>query len=107
MSRGKYSPALTREMIANREFGFNCYGETPAEWAGGEAHDTKTMHDCYDSDGFDYYGYSAFDIAGNYITTGEGIDRAGYTEFEYLCMDDADFEYGCFDHKASFVRSRD
>jgi len=36
----------------------------------------------YNDEGFDWYGYSAFDLDGNYV--GNGIDRYGYTESDYL-----------------------
>ena len=88
MSRGKYSPNLP----AGKTFIFNCYGQVPAAWSkdiaeSGVAYDEKTMFDNYDDEGFDSYGYSAFDRDGNY-TFGNGVDRNGYTEFDYLCMDD-------------------
>jgi len=89
MSRGKYSPNLPK----NKEFIYNCYGREPAEWSkevadSGVAYDELTMFDDYDDEGYDYYGYSAFDAVGNYIGPGNGVDRNGYTELEYLMMDD-------------------
>lgn len=90
MGTGKYSPLCPH---ANKPgwdmFKFNCYGEIPELW-NQEKHDSgvvyneKTMFDNYDSEGFDSYGYSAFDLDGNYVGDGNGIDRYGYTEMDYL-----------------------
>jgi hypothetical protein len=93
MSRGKYSPNLPRD----KEFIYNCYGKVPAEWSkeiadSGVAYDEKTMFDNYDDEGYDRYGYSAFDCDGNYVGIGDGVDRNGYTEMEYLCMSADEFE---------------
>ena len=51
---------------------FNCYGEEPAPWTqeiadSGVQFDEKTMYGQYDPEGFDGYGYSAFDKDGNYV----------------------------------------
>ena len=97
MSRGKYSPALTREMIDARvedTFIYNIYGEITPEWSkdSSEAYDERKHLGCYDADGYDYYGYSGLDEDGNYVGIGEGIDRFGYTEMQYLSMDEEDFE---------------
>jgi hypothetical protein len=92
MGRGKYSPNLPK----NDDFGFNCYGQRPAPWnmelkAAGVEYDTKTMFDDYDKEGFDRYGYSSFDADGNYCF-GNGVDRNGYTELDYLSMSDEEFD---------------
>lgn len=94
MSQGKYSPVLPN--TDPDAFTFNCYGKTPAPWskeiaASGVEYDEKTMFGNYDSEGFDSYGYSCFDAAGNYLGIGSGIDRLGYTELEYLSMDSDEF----------------
>lgn len=91
MSRGKYSPWCYGSDQSSIDYAFNCYGEVPVDW-NKEDYDEKTMYDHYDSDGFDSYGYSSFDIDGNYVGVGRGIDRYGYTENEYLCMTDDKFE---------------
>jgi len=84
MSRGKYSPNLPK----GKEYAFNCYGQIPAPYNGNrEEWDEKTMFADYDNEGFDRYGYSSFDSDGNYCF-GAGIDRNGYTEYEYMTMDD-------------------
>ena len=92
MSRGKYSPNLPW----GKEFTYNCYGKVPAEWsmeiAEGVVYDEKTMFDNYDDEGFDRYGYSAFDSDGNYVGSGSGVDRNGCTEMEYMCMSDDEWE---------------
>jgi hypothetical protein len=40
----------------------------------------------YDEEGYDMYGYSAFDANGVYVQ--DGVDRAGYTEMDYLTLQD-------------------
>lgn len=82
MGVGKYSP-ICPNTDKHGAFGYNCYGETPVEFDW-ETYDTRTMFDGYDEEGFDQYGYSAFDINGNYVGDGRGIDRYGYTENDYL-----------------------
>ena len=89
MSRGKYSPSLPK----HTDFSFNCYGQPAVEWnkdSTGE-YDEKTMFGNYDHEGFDSYGYPCFDAEGNYVGIGDGVDRLGYTEMDYLCMSDEDF----------------
>lgn len=81
MSRGKYSPAWVKKDCI-----YNCYGEIPEPWC--ENYNEKTMFANYDDEGFDSYGYSCFDSEGNYVGIGNGIDRLGHTEYEYLIMDD-------------------
>jgi hypothetical protein len=86
MSYGKYSPTLPRH---EREFIYNAKGEIPTEWnpemkAAGIEYDTETMFGNYDSDGFDSYGYSAYNANGDYIGIGQGVDREGLTENEHF-----------------------
>lgn len=94
MSRGKYSPSITRA-LADRSyevFSYNAYKETPPEWVKGEGdYDEKTHFGNYDSEGFDSYGYSAWNEDGSYAGIGDGIDRLGNTELDYLRMSDDDF----------------
>lgn len=93
MSRGKYSPAIPNK-AAGRGFPAYCYNADkqipPETWAEGE-YDTRLHMGNYDEDGFDYYGYSAFDDNGEYVGIGEGIDRNGYTEQDYMDMSDDEF----------------
>jgi hypothetical protein len=89
MSRGKYSPNLP----SGKEFIYNCYGKVPLPWSKlaesyGLVYDEKVHFANYDDEGYDSYGYSAFDSDGNYMGIGDGVDRNGYTEHEYLCMTD-------------------
>jgi hypothetical protein len=91
MSRGKYSPVWVK-----KECSFNCYGKVPAPWnseviADGVQYDEKTMFGNYDHEGFDSYGYSCFDSDGKYVGIGNGVDRNGYTEMDYLSMDEDTF----------------
>lgn len=87
MAQGKYSPCL----VHGKEYGFNCYGQEAVTWNKyvadtGVEYDEKTMSDNYDDEGFDTYGYSCFDLEGNYVGIGQGVDRIGYTEDEYYLM---------------------
>lgn len=93
MSVGKFSPSISHipglKEMDFEDFCFNAYGEEPAEWNlemknRGEVFDEKTMFMNYDKEGFDFYGYSAFNIDGDYVGTGKGIDRYGYTEYDYI-----------------------
>ena len=93
MSRGKYSPNCP---YANKGFEFfdrNALGEIPPAYdhVAGEYEERLHFAD-YDPDGYDSYGYSAFDSDGDFVGMGSGIDRNGYTEMDYLCMDDDEFE---------------
>ena len=116
MGVGKYSPLCPHANEPGWDaYKFNCYGEVPDDWDQaaidrGVVYDPKTMYDNYDNEGFDSYGYSAFDIDGNYVGIGNGIDRYGYTEMDYLI--DAgnggdlhnDVRYS--DPMTSFIRNR-
>lgn len=106
MSRIKCSPWCYRNTDVSDDT-FNCYGEVPVEWSK-ENYDEKTMFGNYDIDGFDRYGYSAFDIDGNYVGMWLGIDRYGRTEYEYLCMDPDDYDDAqyCSIELTEFARKR-
>lgn len=87
MSRGKYSPNCP----SGKQYIYNCYGKVPAPYNGDKSTwDEKTMFADYDDEGFDRYGYSAFSADGTYVF-GAGIDREGFTENDYLQMDDDEF----------------
>jgi len=90
MSLGKYSPWCYGNKSPSEHI-YNAYGEVPIEYDK-QNYDHTTMYSGYDSDGFDSYGYSGFDIEGNATDIGQGIDRYGYTENEYLSMSDDKFE---------------
>ena len=91
MSYGKYSPTITRE-LANRSFNEFCYnakGELPpSTW---DVYCEEIHFGNYDKDGFDSYGYSAYDADGNYAGIGSGVDRDGITEYEYSVMSQEEF----------------
>lgn len=92
MSRGKYSPNLPPK----DSYEFNCYGQPPAPWSqevadSGVKFDEKTMFADHDDEGFDRYGYSSFNEAGEFVGNGQGVDRNGYTETDYLFMSDDEF----------------
>ena len=97
MSQGKYSPALSRE-DAERPYTDYCYNADkqipPETWAEGE-YDQRTHFANYDENGYDSYGYSAFLADGTFIGLGQGIDRWGYTEDEYLTMSTDEFISVC------------
>lgn len=98
MSKGKYSPTVySMDPDRVRSYDYNCYGQVPAEWSKevadrGVVYDEKTMFANYDSEGYDSYGYSAFDSDGVYVGIGSGVDRRGFTEHDYLAMSDEEFE---------------
>lgn len=86
MSQGKYSPVCPHAR-EDYDYVFNCYGKPVAAYRAGDEYDEKTMFGNYDDEGFDSYGYSCFDEDGNYVGIGDGVDRLGYTEYDYLVMD--------------------
>lgn len=93
MSQGKYSP----KSVHGKVYKYNCFGKLPESWTNelaeqGVKYNEQTMFVDYDDEGFDRYGYSAFDKVGDYVGMGNGVDRAGYTEQEYLCMDEDEFQ---------------
>lgn len=91
MSQGKYSP-ICPYAEKNYDFCFDAYGQKPAKYSGDPAtYDERTMFPNFDDEGFDSYGYSCFDKDGNYLGIGCGVDRLGYTESDYLCMDADDY----------------
>lgn len=87
MSRGKYSLAY-KHWPDGYEFKYNCYGQIPEPYDGTQEYDTATMFADHDEEGYDGYGYSAFDEHGNYVGIGNGVDREGWTEMEYLREED-------------------
>jgi hypothetical protein len=108
MSRGKYSPWCHNTLKKDTEYIYNCYGEVPVEWDI-DKYDGKLMLANYDSEGFDSYGYSAFELDGTYAGIDSGIDRYGYTEDQYISMTDEYFQNICMyaDALTDFKRNRD
>lgn len=98
MSKGKYSPSLTRKMIDSKSWEDYCYNarrERAPERQEGEDYNEEIHFENYDSDGYDSYGYSAYYADGKFAGAGNGVDRWGYTEMDYLTMSDDDFEDIC------------
>ena len=92
MSQGKYSPVCPHARDDKYEYKFNCLGQIPPDYDPAlDVYDQKVHFGNYDQEGFDSYGYSAFDADGNYVGIGDGIDRLGYTELDYLCMSTDDW----------------
>jgi hypothetical protein len=84
MSVGKYSPWTPHSKEEGYEsFIYNCYGKIPEPCLNFASYDEKQHFVDYDSEGFDSYGYSAFDKEGNYSPYA-GVDRHGNTESDYL-----------------------
>ena len=106
MSQGKYSPWCYRNRQVV-EYDKNAYGEDTID-VDVFNYNEMLMFANYDSQGFDSYGYSAFDIDGNYVGIGSGIDRYGRTEYEYLCMDPDDYDdvQYCSIELTEFARKR-
>lgn len=106
MSQGKYSPWCYRNRQVV-EYDKNAYGEDTIDVDVFD-YNELLMFANYDSQGFDTYGYSAFDIDGNYVGIGSGIDRYGRTEYEYLCMDADEYDDMAYNsvELTEFVRTR-
>jgi len=91
MSRGKYSPSCPHGN-EKYQYVFNCHGKPAVPFDGGDVVYDQTIHfPNYDSEGFDSYGYSCFNLDGQYVGIGYGIDRLGKTENDYLLMSDDEF----------------
>lgn len=89
MSQGKYSPTMFGKDFSKLSFEYNAKGEIPpSTW---DVYNEEIHFGNYDKDGFDSYGYSAYDHDGNYVGICEGVDRNGCTEMEYLCMSAEEF----------------
>jgi hypothetical protein len=92
MSQGKYSPAYPRK-IKHHKFDRNAYGEIPPPYkVGVDEYDEKIHFVNYDKWGYDTYGYSAWLADGTFVGVGEGVDRLGYTEMDYLSMNSDKYE---------------
>jgi hypothetical protein len=85
MGVGKYSPNLPNLDEPFEFFRYNAKGEIPPEYNPGVDTYDEEIHfgDC-DPDGFDRYGYSAYDADGKFVGSGRGIDRDGTTEDDYV-----------------------
>ena len=95
MSKGKYSPTVWRKELSSRIedykniYIYNARGKIPPDtW---DVFNEEVHFPNYDKDGFDSYGYSAYDEHGIYVGIGDGVDRNGYTEYYYLVMSDEEF----------------
>ena len=83
MSKGKYSPTLNSSH-GRGGYNYNAQGYVPEVYA--LPYNQETMFPNYDCDGYDNYGYSAYDRDGEYVGF-DGVDRAGKTEMDYLTDD--------------------
>lgn len=94
VGQGKYSPCKATKEVEAQGFGFNCYGDVPTPWNpdNGITYDSKTMFADYDCEGFDSYGYSAFNRDGEFVGHGSGVDRYGNTEMDYMPMSPEEFD---------------
>lgn len=99
MSKGKYSPSLTRKDCARpyTDYIYNADKQIPPEWdpkmkEQGIEFDARLYYGGHDEEGYDSYGYSDFLSDGTYVGLGCGVDRWGYTEMDYLSMSDDEFE---------------
>lgn len=93
MGQGKYSPVCPHANT-NYDYHFNAKGEIPPSYD----HKVDTWNEeihfgDYDSDGYDRYGYSAYDANKRFVGTGNGIDRLGNTEMDYMSMSAEEFMY--------------
>lgn len=103
MTRGKYSPTVFGNKF-NGPYIYNAKGENSTGWDDSDY--SEELHFAnYDIDGFDSYGYSAYDADGNYVGICGGVDRNGYTEDDYLFMNDDQWEIACsLDKGISYIR---
>ena len=97
MSKGKYSPTPWKRNRDRDEdendFIYNAKGELPAPYDHTKDTLIEEIHiDGYDKEGYDSYGYSAYTRNGKFVGCGQGVDRNGYTEDDYLMMSDEEFE---------------
>lgn len=97
MSRGKYSPSR-KEWPTGYKYEYNYLGEKVTwDWSNGKPTDFEENHnlyfDDYDEEGYDSYGYSALDKDGKFVGHGTGVDRDGYTEMDYLTLQDIPEEH--------------
>lgn len=91
MSQGKWSPTLSK--IRDRgPLIYNARGELPPPIQPGEEFSNELHRSDCDSRGCDIYGYSAYDAEGCFVGIGEGVDRDGYTEMDYLNMSDEEWD---------------
>ena len=98
MSQGKYSPFLDCSKIKEAgSFIYNAQREIAPNYTIGDPYDEKVHFGDYDAEGFDRYGYSAWDADGEYVGAGNGVDRGGYTEMEYLSMSNDKFKWIAYD----------
>lgn len=93
MSKGKYSPTVysLKHQGDRTQYKYNAKGEMPEKFDH-DQYNEETMFDNYDSEGFDSYGYSAYSHDGTFVGVGNGVDRKGYTENDYLSMSDDEYE---------------
>lgn len=90
MSQGKYSPCAR---YMNDDCIYNAMGNVPEPYNVGDTYNPMLHFANYDKNGFDNYGYSAFDADGNYLGIArDGVDPLGYTEMDYLVMDETDWD---------------
>jgi hypothetical protein len=108
MGTGKYSPTTPHCNKGFEFFKFNCYGETPIPFEDDNTDNRILSFAGYDNEGFDSYGYSAFNIDGDFVGHGMGIDRHGHTEDDYLLdsINGGDLYNDPESIKNSFVRKK-
>jgi hypothetical protein len=91
--QGKYSPNIPQSLkkASISFFRFNAKGQIRVHEPYNVNYNQETMFGNYSKDGFDRYGYSAYDKDGKYVGSCEGVDRNGITETEYMLMDEIEF----------------
>lgn len=87
MDIGKYSPICNKNSV----YEYNAYGNTPEPIVDNFSYNEALNSSECDNEGFDLYGYSFFDNAGNFVGVGNGVDRIGNTHEEY--ENNPDFYY--------------
>lgn len=89
---GKYSPTLNLRKCP-AVFTFNAKGEEAVTPSDSTEYDEETMFGDYDAEGFDSYGYSAYDKDGMFVGTGNGVDRLGCYAEDYIYFDEPDWTW--------------
>lgn len=90
MSRGKYSVLA---YVDKGDYSYSPKGVKPEAFAGGEEYDPERHQDGFDDEGYDWYGYSCYDREGKWVGEGNGVDRKGWTEMDYLTLQDIPEEH--------------
>ena len=97
MSIGKYSPIINKNFV----YEYNVYGNVPASIVDDFSYNEALNSSECDHEGFDSYGYSAFNADGDFVGIGNGVDRIGNTQEEY--ENNPDFYFDVRDNPGNYL----